>query len=339
MSKEAKVGLIVLVAILAGIWGFNYLKGVNLFNKGKLNLYSVYDNVGGLTSSSPVTYKGLNIGKVNRIAIDTAEVQKLRVDFSITNDDILIPADSHAKIISSILGSASVEIILGSDINTVETNTELEGEIEADFTAAFKEELEPIKLKTEQLMEDVDKFLVILKGIIEDDASKSLPEAFESLRKSLKTLETSSKRVDGMIAENREDLKEGITQFKDLATTLTANSVNIDSILMNFRTVSADLAQTDISSTINNANGIIKQMAEITEKINSGQGSLGQLLNSDSLVVELQQSNQELQYLLNDLYTHPKKYVGFSIIGRKDRNGFSNKEEDEIKELIKEETN
>ncbi len=78
-------------------------------------------------------------------------------------------------------------------------------------------------------------------------------------------------------------------------------------------------------------------MAEITQKINTGQGSLGQLLNSDSLVVELQQSNQELQYLLNDLYTHPKKYVGFSLIGRKDRNGFSNKEEDEIKELIQEE--
>jgi phospholipid/cholesterol/gamma-HCH transport system substrate-binding protein len=79
-------------------------------------------------------------------------------------------------------------------------------------------------------------------------------------------------------------------------------------------------------------------MAEITEKINSGKGSLGQLLNSDSLVVELQQSNQELQYLLNDLYTNPKKYVGFSIVGRKDRNGFSDKEEDAIKKIIQEES-
>jgi len=208
MSKEAKVGLLVLVAILAGIWGFNYLKGVNLLNRNNLNLYAVYDNVGGLSSSSPVSYKGLTIGKVNKIAIDSTEYRKLRVDFSIVNKDILVPADSKAKIISSLLGSASIEIVLGDDPNTAEQNSELESDIEADLTQAFRQELEPIKLKTEQLMEDVDRFLVILKGIIEDDASKSLPEAFKSLSRSLKTLETSSARVDGMIAENREDLKE-----------------------------------------------------------------------------------------------------------------------------------
>ena len=413
MSKEAKVGLVVIVAIVAGVWGFNYLKGANLFNSGNLKLHATYQNVGGLNSSSPVSFNGLKVGRVTNIRIASKDELKeqvyldlagdpsrinmsalnsefietllskpehkgksknnllqdillhkikiednilnskfidslistpkysgrLRVNFDIINKSIFIPSDSRAKIISSdLLGSKAVELVLGEDTVFLQSGQLIDSDIQQDLTEAVRAELEPLKVKTEQLMEDVDRFLLVLKGILEDDASKSIPEAFKSLSRSLKTLETSSARVDGMIAENREDLKIGITQFKELATTLTANSVNIDSILMNFRTVSADLADTDISTTISNANKIIKDMGLIAAKINNGEGSLGQLVNSDSLVIELQQSNQELQYLLNDLYTHPKKYVGFSIIGRKDRNGFSNKEEDEIKELIQEET-
>jgi len=341
MSKEVKIGIILILALASGIWGFNYLKGINLFGS-PTGYYSIYENTGGLAVSSFVVYSGNKVGRVNSITLEVDSnnltAAKWRVDFSVDNPDLFVPKNTIAKIGSSdLLGSKAIQLILGDSEEEAEVGKPLDGELQTDITAAVRAELEPLKKKTEELVGEVDLFLGSVRAIFEDDATQSLPQAFKSLENSLKTLETTSLRIDGMVAENREKFGSVMSNIKDLTYTFKMNSGAIDTIITNFSSISDSLAQVQFATVINKVQNTMTSVADITDKINNGDGTMAQLINSDSLIVEIQRSNKELQYLLNDIYSHPKKYLSFSVIERKDKDGFSKKEEERIKELINQE--
>jgi len=340
MSKEVKIGLVVLVAIVGGIWGLNYLKGVNLFSN-QTAFYSIYKNTAGLAVSSSVVYQGNKVGRVKNIELHLDSMGNEEagwlIEFTIDNPNLFIPENTIAEIGGSILSSKVIELKLGDSMKPAEEGSMLEASMQQDIAEQVTAELEPLKQSIEKLVGSVDKVVVSVSAIFEDDATQGLPQIFESIQRSMSTLELTFNRVDGMVEENRDVFGAVMSNIENITGNFNENSGALDTIINNFASISDTLAQIEFATIIYGLNQTIGELAEITDKINNGDGSLAQVLNSDSLILEIEQTNQELQYLLNDIYTNPKKYLGFSVVGRKDRNGFSSKEEDRIIELIREE--
>ncbi len=354
MSKEAKIGLVVLISLVSGIWGLQYLKGVNIFSSQE-SFYSVYDNTGGLTVSSAVQYAGAKVGRVKAISlyhensqeVDSAENNsdqkdsliykpKWLIEFTVDNKNLHITKNTIAKIEGNPLSASVINLILGDSTMAVPGDT-LMGKTKNDLTETFTRELETLKKSIENLVGGVDGVVENVNAIFKDDATQGLPEVFSSLKRSIASLETTFQQVNNLLAENKEKFGNSMGNVEKITENFKNNTGKIDTILSNLSSVSDSISQIEFISITNRLNSTMAEVASITEKINNGDGTLGQLINSDSLVIEIEQTNRELQYLLNDISTNPKKYLGFSVIGRKDRNGFSNKEEDRIREIIKKE--
>ncbi len=345
MSKEVKIGLIVVAAIVCGIWGLNYLKGINLLHPSN-SYYTVYNNTGGLTAGSSVQFAGAKVGRVNSIQLFTDSaaasdstqlvLPEWLVEFTVDNPNLSITRNTKAKIEGNPLSASviNLEIIGGATAGPGDT---LLGIVKNDLTETFTREIETLKQSIENLVQGVDGVVENVNTIFSDDATQGLPEVFSSLKRSIASLETTFSEVNNILEANKIKVGNSLDNLETVTAIIKTKAGDIDTIITNFSEISNEFAQADFTAILSKVEETMSEVNQITDKINNGDGSLAQVINSDSLIIEIEQTNQELQYLLNDIYTNPKKYLGFSVIGRKDRNGFSNKEEDRIREIIKEE--
>lgn len=334
MSKEFKVGVIVTAAIAVIVIGLNYLKGEDIFAKSR-DYYAVYDQIDGLSTSNPVIINGFKIGVVKKIKLLEDGSGKLAVHFSINQSDINVPEDSKAKIYSSdFLGSKAIELVQGSSTIMADSGTELQAELEQDIASAIKAELEPLRKRTESLVKDLDDILANIKALFDDESTQGLPQSFQSLQSSLKTLETTVMRIDEMVAENKERFKNIVTNADKIAANLAANNEKINSILANLDKFGDQAAKIDFVTTIDKANKAMDNLSMVLDKVNNGTGTLGQLVANDSLYNNLNESGARLEQLLEDMRVNPSRYVNFSLISRKDRDGFTKEEKKEIRKQI-----
>ncbi|MGB1032482.1 MAG: MlaD family protein, partial [Flavobacteriales bacterium] len=195
MSREVKIGIIVVISLAVAIFGITYLKGEQLFEE-KTVYYSFYKNIDGLNEGNPVVFNGFKIGQVTKIDLDISEEANFKVEFKVTDDRLPIPIDSKAKIISSdLFGSKAIEIILGENPEFVKNGDTLLSEHELGLAEAVKKELLPLKQKTDQMIDGVDEILENLRLVFDDDATKGLPKAFESMERMMLNLERTSGRL------------------------------------------------------------------------------------------------------------------------------------------------
>jgi len=150
-------------------------------------------------------------------------------------------------------------------------------------------------------------------------------------------LEQTSLKLDAMVAENRTTLASILKNVDGITSNLKNHNDELSNVMENFSEISDSLAAVNFAETIHRANSALTQVDEITRKINNGEGSLGQLVNSDSLHAGLVATNQELQYLINDLYLNPWRYVRVSVFGKKQEKTLSKKELQRLRKLIDEE--
>lgn len=334
VSKEFKIGLIFVAGIAVLIVGVNYLKGVNLFEKQN-SYYGIYENVDGLAISNPVVLNGFKVGQVSKINFVSPGNGSLLVTFTINENDLAIPSDSKARIISSdFFGSKAIDLVFGESPVVAEPGDTLHSEIEVGLAEAVRVELKPLKNKTDQLIKGVDDILANLNAVFDADATKGLPLAFESLQRTMETLEKTSITLNATVEENRANMGAIFTNVESITRNLKNHNEDLSAIMTNFNQISDSLAQINFAATVNKVDNAMGDFAEAMEKVNNGEGTIGQLMNNDSLHTELVESNQELQYLLNDLYMNPWRYVHVSIFGKKPKEKYSKKELKQLRELI-----
>ncbi len=337
VTREFKIGVIVVISIFVLVMGVNYLKGVNLFEKST-PYFAVYENVDGLATANPVIYNGFKVGLVKNIDFMPDGQGNFIVELNITEERLMITKDTRAKIISSdLFGSKAIQLELGDSSTYAVPGDTLFSDIEVGLAEAVRKELMPLKNKTDQLIDGVDDILVNLKAVFDDDATKGLPQAFESLERTMKNLEKTSMRLDNTIAENQSSLRSIFQNVESITKNLENNNEALTNVMANFSTLSDSLVKINFAETMGKADAALADFAEITEKINNGEGSISLLLNNDSLHNSLVDSNKELQFLLNDLYMNPWRYVHVSIFGKKPKEKYSKKELEQLRELINEE--
>jgi phospholipid/cholesterol/gamma-HCH transport system substrate-binding protein len=319
ISKELKVGILVTVAIGLFIYGFNFLKGKNLFSTER-KFYAIYQNINGLVEANSVNINGFKVGQVRKIEFMPGNTGRILVTMAITNDNIRIPAGSVARIETDLLGSASIQLLMGQGNIYAQSGDTLKADIEEDLKKAVDRRIAPLQAKVEGLIGSIDSVVVVVQAILNEDARTNLTASFEGIRNAIGTLEKTSLRLDTLIASEKHKLSSIFTKIESISSNIAANNDKLTNVINNFSAISDTLRKAKFRETIDNANNAIGQTASIIEKINRGEGSMGMLINNDSLYKKLDKSAADLDKLLIDLRVNPERYMHFSIFGRKDRN-------------------
>lgn len=307
ISNEVKVGIAVSIAIAGLIWGLNYLKGTDLFSTTN-KYYVMYDNVNGIVKSNPVIMNGFKIGKVDKIVYTKDKSGRLMVTLKI-DADVFVPKSSNAVIVSSdLLGSKAIELEFGDVSVAAKNGDTLTGNVESGLT----EQIKPLKNKAEGLVTSLDSLSFALTQVLNDNSRSSLNKTFSNL-------EHISAGLDQLINDNNSRLRSFINNADGVAGNLRKNNDNISGILENVNSLSDSLSKLQLNATIERLNKTVTELNSVLVKIDNGQGSLGKLVNNDSLYINLNNASANLDKLLIDLKANPRRYVHISVFGRKDK--------------------
>jgi len=319
ISKEVKIGFVMLLAIALLFWGANFLKGHNIFSKDRF-YFAVYDHVDRLAPSNPVTVNGFKVGQVESVNFIPDHSGKLLVKFSVTENNLLVPEDTRAEIVSlDILGSKAIDLKLGNSESLAPNQDTLASGMEATLTETVNQEIAPLKKKAEDLISTVDSAILVVSTIFNQRARDDLDSSFSSISSSLRTFNRTMNRIDGLVAEERQHLNEIFANVESISRNLAENNQTLANSLENIEAITDSLAGANLRETVNNASLAMNQLSEVVEKVNRGEGTLGMLVNNDTLYRNLEASAADLDKLLLDMQLNPERYVHFSIFGRKDK--------------------
>lgn len=319
IKKEVKVGILMLVALSLLAWGANFLKGTNILKENRY-FFAIYEKVDGLGTSNPVMINGFKVGQVEKIEFLPDFSGDIIVKFSVTKKDFPIPFDTKAKIISSdLLGSKAIDLQLGKSATLLVSKDTLETDIEASLSESVNQQIAPLKKKAEDLISTVDSAILVVSAIFNKDARTNLDASLTSIRGTLETFEKTMLQVDDLIRAERKHLDGIFKNVESISANFAKNNDKLTSAIANMEAITDSLAGSNLKQTVNNASIAMQQVSDIMQRINNGEGSLGALINNDTLYTNLEKASYDLDQLILDLRLNPERYVHFSIFGRKDK--------------------
>lgn len=305
MSKELKIGITSIIIIAVGIWGYNFLKGQNLFD-GSSKVFKVeYANINGLTESSLVTINGLKVGKINDIEFSKDPEKKggLVVHFSM-DKDFEFSKESVVKIYSpSPLGGSNLAIIPSYEGETAVSGDFLKGEAETSLFSELGERLDPIQLKLDNVLTSADSLLVGLNQILNKKTRKSLNRSIIGLEGTMLDVRKTLTSVNGLIDSSK--------------TSLSATLNNAEKITKDFSQISSELTKANLGNTVKQLEGTLANVNNLLAEMKNGKGTLGKLMTDDKMYQNLTNASKEMEELLREMKLNPKRFVHFSLFGRK----------------------
>lgn len=308
VKTEVKIGIIILSTLIMVIWGINYLKGKNIVKRTDV-YYAVYDNAKGLEFAAPVYINGFKVGLVNRIYFDGHNLNRIIVAL-VVEQQYKIPKGSIARISSEIIGSNSIEIELsGSDAYHSFGDTLLSFR-EKDMLGRLQSDFDPILKNAQSAIIFLDSLLKSLNNILNE-------EGITNLQSSLKNINQITGNLNNQLSDNG-NLNKSLKNLEDISATLSESKDNIQKITNNIASISDTLMYSGLGATIENLKLASDNLNLLLNNITSGSGTLGRLAVNDSLYTMLVDVSSNLNLLFQDLKEHPKRYVHFSLFGRKE---------------------
>ncbi len=316
ITREIKIGTLFILTIAIVIWGVNFLKSRDLFSSQKI-CYAYYPKVDGLVPSNPVYINGIKVGYIQDVEFVSNESPTIKVAI-VFSSKLSVPDNSIAKIYSAdLMGSKAIQIILGNSKTKLKGGETLKSEIESDLKEEISRQVLPLKLKAEELMSSFDSVLIAVKLVFNTTTQQNLSKSFENIKITLENIKNTTYNVDTLVSTQRNRLASIITNFESISHNIRNNNDKITNIITNFSSLSDTLAKANINQTILSANKVLGDMSGIMQKINKGEGSIGMLVNNDTLYKKLESSAKNLDLLLEDFRLHPERYVKISVFGRK----------------------
>jgi len=310
--KQILIGISFILAIALFIWGYNFLKGKDVFNK-QTTYYAKYHEVSGLEISNSVLINGVRIGQVSKMYFAPDMSGDVIIELMI-HTNFPIPDNTIARIYSAdLMGSKSVDLKLGNSVNLAKDGDTLATSIEAGLMDEVNAQVQPIKAKAESLLASIDTLVVAFQAIFNESARKNLSESFDNINKSFSNIQSTTTNLDTLMITEGNRVSSILNNIDSLTFTLSENREKFASIISNFEMISDSLAKADIPATFNRANNTLDELEMILAKINDGEGTIGMLMHNDTLYFELNRTAEELNLLLKDIRENPKKYVKFSV--------------------------
>jgi phospholipid/cholesterol/gamma-HCH transport system substrate-binding protein len=313
INNETKIGILAVVAIALLILGFNFLKGQNVFDNSK-EIYAVFHSVEGLTPSNPVTINGLLVGTVSEMKEKDRNLDSVIVVVRLTKD-INIPVNSLAFINKDLLGTANLSIALGTANNFVNDGDTLNTQVNTGLIDDVKASLNPALNNVNGTLKSLDSLIEAI-GTIFDPATKY------NIQKIVTNLTISTANLQTMLNSQTGVLAKTLNNLDKVTGNLAAHNEGINKTLENLETASGKFANVKLDETIDNLNKTVNELNGVVAKANSNEGSLGLLLNDKRLYQNLENTSRSLNILLDDLRVQPKRYVHFSLFGKKNKGNY-----------------
>jgi phospholipid/cholesterol/gamma-HCH transport system substrate-binding protein len=312
IGREIRIGVFGIVTLTLFIIGVNFIKGKDLFHRHR-TFYAVYDATAGIQDAAPVLISGLSVGKVTAMRFVSDHSSKVLLELTIYNP-VFIPSNSVARIFSlDLLGTKNVEIVLGDSKTSAESGDTLTGGSQMSLTEEVNQQVAPIKAKAENLLSSLDTMVTVLQSVFNSETRKNINASFISIRSTLNNLESTSYNLDTLVYGQRKRMERIMFNIESITANIRENDKNISNILNNFSLISDTLAKANIAGTLANVNSVLMRVAAITEKIDTGGGTLGLLLNDQKLYENLNKSASQLDLLIEDMKLNPYRYVNFSV--------------------------
>jgi len=309
IKTEVKIGVIVLSTIALVIWGINYLKGQNVLKRTDV-YYAVYDDVAGLKMSGSVVLSGCKVGLVNSIGFMDSKLDKVIVGFYV-NSEFKLPKNSIAQIYSSdLLGTKVIKIIPSDEKEYAQIGDTLLGNIDSDMMAKLQEQITPLVETSTNAILGIDTLVTSINQVLD-------PVTQQKLKEALISLESTTTSISRQLSPGG-NLDKTFNSLQAFTKMLDANKDKLSSAFANLESITDSVASANLTQTLDNINATFAQSQILLEKINKGEGSIGLLATNDSLYNNLVSASGNLAALLEDMNQHPKRYVHFSIFGKKD---------------------
>ena len=303
LTNEIKAALIIIGGIFLFLLGFNFLNGTSLLKRENTH-YAVYDNVEGLQIGTKVTVSGLIVGKVATIDF-LPNTAKILVSFTLRND-VQFSSSSVAELYeASLIGGKSIAIIPDySSAIMLQDGDTLNTAVKPGLTDVVNQQIAPLQQKLERALVNADSLFTGINTVLNQEGKDNMSTTLADLSKTIKSINGVAASLDQLL-----DSQEG-----NLTTTLD----NFAKISSNVNQLTDSLAQSNIKQTLVAFENTVNRLNGILSDIEQGKGSMGKLMKDESVYNNIQATTKEIELLIKDLKEHPKRYVHFSLFGKKE---------------------
>jgi phospholipid/cholesterol/gamma-HCH transport system substrate-binding protein len=312
ISNETKVGILAALAITLLILGFNFLKGKNLLER-KNTIYAVCHRVDALSPSDPIKINGLQVGLGSDLEEKDEHLSGVVVALNITKK-INIPENSYAMIMSSPLGSSTLNIVLGTSEKYIQEGDTLVTRASGGIMEDLKGTLSPTVDKVNGTLKSLDS-LVEQVGVVLDPKTKA------NLQAVIANLATASSSLTTLVNTQNGALAASLNNMSSFTGNLKRNNDSINHIIKNVDVMTQKFASLELEATLTKLQAAVDNLNVTLNKVNKGDGTLGLLMNDPKLYNNLNATTNSLNILLQDVRLHPKRYVNVSVFGKKDKSG------------------
>lgn len=296
-TKEIKIALVSIIGIIVLFFGLQFLKGLSIFSNDN-SYYVSFDDATGLSESAPVYANGYRVGVVKDLDFDYSPQGKITATLGL-NKQMRVPRGSHAELASDLLGNIKINLVLSDDpINMLNVGDTIKGGPElglmskvADMVPAF-----------ESILPKLDSIMGSLNMLLADPALRNMLHNVEGMTANL---DATSRDLRALSSSLNHDIP-GLMQ-------------KADGVMENTQTLTANLSAIDVAQTMAKVDQTLKNVEQMTNKLNSNEGTLGLLMRDRQLYDNLNSTAADADSLLIDFKAHPKRYIHFSVFGKKDK--------------------
>ena len=296
-TKEVKIAIVAIIGLVVLFYGLNFLKGLSLFSQENI-YYIKFNDVSGLGQSSPIYANGFRVGVVKEVLFDYKKPDDVKVAVDI-EEELQIPNGSTAEIVSDMLGNVQVNLLLGDDrTHFMQPGSTLQGETSEGALGQVKKMIPTI----EKMLPKLDSIMVSVNTLLADPA---IAQSLHNVEHVTANLTTSTRELNKLMAQLNHDVP-GMTQ-------------RANKMMDNANEMVVNLNKVDVDQTMRKVNATLDNVEQFTAQLNSNNGSLGLLMRDKSLYNNLNATMLSADSLLTNLREHPKRYVHFSLFGKKDK--------------------
>ena len=303
-SKEIKAVLIILSGIFLFLLGYNFLNSTSLFKKEN-TLFALYENVEGLQVGTKVTVNGLSVGKVAKIDF-LSGTNKILVSFTIRND-VVFSKNSVAELYEAgLIGGKSIAIHpVYDNYLKFKSGDTLKSSVKPGLTDVVNQQIAPLQQKLEKVLSNADSLFSGVNNVLNTRGKNNLSTTLENLSSAVKNSDEFISRLNS-ISKN---------QNKNINRTIE----NLSMITESLNKISDSLSKSSLKQTIYNFEKLSSNFNQVLKEIQNGNGTINKLIYQDSLYQNLKNSSKAIEILLKDLKSNPKRYVHFSLFGKKEK--------------------
>lgn len=297
LTNEVKIALVAITGIVLMYFGLQYLKGLTLFTTDD-HYYARFDNVTGMSASSPIYANGYKVGVVEKVDYDYANQGNIIATIAV-DPRLRLPRGTRAEISSDLLGNVQLQLKLGDNpIDLLSKGDTIVGAIQQGMMGKVGDMVPQI----EKMLPKLDSILASVNALL---ASPAIANSLQNVETITMNLNSTTRQLNQLSATLNGQLPQLLTKA--------------DGVLTNTEGFTRQLNSIDVANTMNKVNQTLTNVQQMTDALNSKEGTLGLLMYDPQLYNNLNATMSDADKLMIDFREHPKRYIHFSVFGKKDK--------------------